>query len=127
MLPAAPGLFSTTIGWPSSSPIFGCMIRPTKSDAPPGAKGMIMRTGLLGTVALRATVCYHNFAVRVVDIEHALGAGDAHFQAVHSAGPHHGQRPGNRRVVEGAVLEGDHAGGGVDALAQRSERLVHRA
>jgi len=48
MLPAAPGLFSTTIGWPSSSPIFGCMMRPTKSDAPPGAKGMIMRTGLLG-------------------------------------------------------------------------------
>jgi hypothetical protein len=48
MLPAAPGLFSTTIGWPSSSPIFGWMMRPTKSEAPPGANGMIIRIGLLG-------------------------------------------------------------------------------
>src|SRR6187549_549808 len=48
MLPEAPGRFSTTICWPSSSAMRGWMMRPTKSDAPPGANGTIMRIGLLG-------------------------------------------------------------------------------
>jgi hypothetical protein len=48
MLPEAPARFSTTIGCPSSSASLGCMMRPTKSEAPPGAKGMIMRTGREG-------------------------------------------------------------------------------
>src|SRR5882672_4811589 len=48
MLPAAPARFSTMICWPRSSPRRGWRMRPTKSDAPPGANGMITRTGRLG-------------------------------------------------------------------------------
>jgi hypothetical protein len=48
MLPAAPPRFSITICWPSSSASRGCMMRPTKSDAPPGANGTIILTALLG-------------------------------------------------------------------------------
>ena len=65
--------------------------------------------------------------MRVVDGEHALGADDADFQAVHRARPDHRQRPGDAGVIEAAVLEDDGSGRGVDSLAQRAERLVDRA
>ena len=37
------------------------------------------------------------------------------------------QRPGNVEVIDGAVVEHDHAGGGVDALVERAQHLVDRA
>src|SRR4051812_17501508 len=46
--PFAPGLFSTTAGWPSSSWNFEPMARPTMSDEPPGTNGMTTRIGLVG-------------------------------------------------------------------------------
>src|SRR5450759_116986 len=48
MKPFAPPRLSTTIGTPSSSVIFGAMLRAVMSDGPPGAKGMTMRIGLFG-------------------------------------------------------------------------------
>src|SRR5262245_33171625 len=44
----APGRFSTTTGWDQTSCIFAASRRPTMSVAPPGGKGTIMRTGLVG-------------------------------------------------------------------------------
>src|SRR5207248_11676923 len=58
-------------------------------------------------LALRARGGEHDVAMRVVDGEHAFGAGDPDFEAVHRAGPHHGQRPGDRGVVQAAVVESD--------------------
>ena len=54
--------------------------------------------------------------MRVVDRQHAVGAVDADFEAVDGAGPGDRQRPGDVEVIHAAVLEHDHAGGGVDAL-----------
>src|SRR2546421_12744085 len=48
MAPFAPGLFSTTAGWPSSSWNFEPMARPTMSEEPPATNGMITRIGLDG-------------------------------------------------------------------------------
>ena len=48
MLPDAPGRFSMTICWPSTSPSFGETMRATKSDAPPGANGTIIWMGRFG-------------------------------------------------------------------------------
>src|SRR5882762_7420453 len=46
----APGLFSTTTGWPHTSCIFAATRRPMMSVAPPGGKGTINRTGREGNV-----------------------------------------------------------------------------
>jgi hypothetical protein len=48
ILPDAPGRLSMMICSPSNSESFGAMMRATKSDAPPGAKGTIMRSGRVG-------------------------------------------------------------------------------
>src|SRR5580658_6134268 len=48
MAPLAPGLFSMTIGWPSSFCIWSAMTRAVKSAVPPGAKATIMWTGRAG-------------------------------------------------------------------------------
>src|SRR5271170_3982488 len=63
----------------------------------------------------------------VVDGQHAVGAVDADFQTVNGAGPGDRQRPGNVEVIDGAVGAHDHAGGGVDALIERTQNLVDRA
>src|SRR5258708_7851482 len=47
-MPAAPGRFSITIGWPSASPSAGATVRAVMSTLPPGTKGTISRIGLLG-------------------------------------------------------------------------------
>src|SRR5260221_12713386 len=47
-MPAAPGRFSITIGWPSASPSAGATVRAVISTLPPGTKGTISRIGLLG-------------------------------------------------------------------------------
>src|SRR3954465_3984001 len=46
--PFAPGLFSTTAGWPSTSWNFAPIARPTMSEEPPATNGMTMCTGLVG-------------------------------------------------------------------------------
>ena len=43
MLPDAPGLFSTTAGWPQLSVIFTAISRASTSVEPPGAHGTISR------------------------------------------------------------------------------------
>src|SRR5215211_3982233 len=48
MVAAAPGLFSTTTGWPSLSCSFWLTVRASTSVNPPGTKPTIMRIGLLG-------------------------------------------------------------------------------
>ncbi len=46
--PPAPGLFSTTTGWPSARARGSLMTRATMSLAPPVAKVTTMRSGLSG-------------------------------------------------------------------------------
>jgi hypothetical protein len=46
--PPAPGLFSTTTGWPSVRAMCSPTARAVMSAAPPGALGTTMRTGLAG-------------------------------------------------------------------------------
>src|SRR5687767_11115029 len=48
MLPPAPGRLSTTTDWPSDSVICCAITRATISVPPPGANGMIRRTGRAG-------------------------------------------------------------------------------
>jgi hypothetical protein len=48
MLPAAPARFSMTKAWPIASAKCGWRMRAARSEAPPGAKGTITRTGRLG-------------------------------------------------------------------------------
>jgi hypothetical protein len=50
MVLAAPGLFSTTKVWPDCSPIFWATVLAKASEAPPGGKGTMTLTGLLGHV-----------------------------------------------------------------------------
>src|SRR5437899_12758402 len=52
--PFAPGLFSTTAGWPRSSWNFEPIARPTMSDEPPATNGMITRIGLDGKLCAPA-------------------------------------------------------------------------
>ena len=52
--PAAPGLFSTTTGWPKRSARCGPMVRAIRSTLPPGGNGTTMRTGLLGKLCANA-------------------------------------------------------------------------
>ena len=54
MLPPAPGLFSTTTGWPRAVESFWPMIRASVSVLPPGAKGTTYVIGLLGHVSWAA-------------------------------------------------------------------------
>jgi hypothetical protein len=46
--PAAPPLLSITTGWPSTSCIFGCSVRATKSRLPPGGNGTTNLIGRFG-------------------------------------------------------------------------------
>src|SRR6185436_2875747 len=46
--PPAPGLFSTTIGWPSLLPNHSASVRDRMSAAPAGGKLTIQRIGLVG-------------------------------------------------------------------------------
>jgi len=48
MLPEAPSLFSTTIGWFQRSPSLCARSREMMSVPPPGAKPTTMRTGFAG-------------------------------------------------------------------------------
>ena len=48
MVPPAPALFSTTTGWPSASASPVATSRAVMSTFPPGAKGTMILTGLLG-------------------------------------------------------------------------------
>ncbi|MNL65648.1 hypothetical protein D3C87_1900050 [compost metagenome] len=48
MLPPAPGLLSTTTGWPHDGEIFSEKIRARMSGAPPLGKPTTMRIGLFG-------------------------------------------------------------------------------
>ena len=48
MMPSAPGLLSTTTGWPSCLPSAWAMMRVSASAAPPGGKPTTRRRGLLG-------------------------------------------------------------------------------
>ncbi len=74
MLPDAPARLSTTTCCPSSSVILGWMMRPTKSDEPPGANGMIMRTAGSDTPArlqlrnTQATERYHESSQHVASL-----------------------------------------------------------
>ena len=48
MLPLAPALFSTTMGWPSACESLSPSARAARSVEPPGGKPTSMRIGLLG-------------------------------------------------------------------------------
>src|SRR5688572_9852434 len=54
MVPPAPGLLSTTTGWPSALASGSLMARATMSLAPPAAKVTTMRTGFSGQEAWAA-------------------------------------------------------------------------
>ncbi|MNT44333.1 hypothetical protein D3C72_1808550 [compost metagenome] len=51
MLPPAPGLLSTTTGWPSAFCRAGCISRDTMSPGAPAGKATTSRTGLVGQVS----------------------------------------------------------------------------
>src|SRR4051812_41780035 len=51
MAPAAPGLFSTTMGCFHSAPSVGCMMRASASVPPAGGNGTMTVTGLEGNVS----------------------------------------------------------------------------
>ena len=51
MFPDAPPRLSMMTCWPMNSANFGCRMRATKSDEPPGAFGTIMRSGRDGKVS----------------------------------------------------------------------------
>ena len=53
--PPAPGLFSTTIGWPSLLPMYSASVRDRMSAAPAGGKLTIQRIGLVGQGACADT------------------------------------------------------------------------
>ncbi len=48
MLPPAPGLFSTTTGWPQASVSFCATSRPVVSSGPPGGNGTTSFTARAG-------------------------------------------------------------------------------
>ena len=50
VMPPAPGRFSTTMGWPIFGPMISARMRTEPLPAPPGAKGTITLTGLVGQV-----------------------------------------------------------------------------
>src|SRR4051812_50090422 len=50
--PPAPGLFSTTIGWPSRVPNHSASVRDRMSAAPAGGKLTIQRIGFVGQALL---------------------------------------------------------------------------
>ena len=77
--------------------------------------------------ALRLAHRQHHVAMRVVDGEHAVGAGDADLERIDRARPGHRQRPRDVEMIDRAVAHHDHAGGGVDALVERAQHLVDRA
>jgi hypothetical protein len=52
--PFAPGLFSTTAGWPRNSWNFEPMARPTMSEEPPATNGITTRIGLDGKLCASA-------------------------------------------------------------------------
>src|SRR5215471_4377992 len=54
--PPAPGLFSTTIGWPSRVPKYSASVRDRMSAAPAGGKLTIQRIGFDGQAAVCADV-----------------------------------------------------------------------
>src|SRR5262245_36628731 len=58
IMPAAPGRFSTTTGWPSCALRLGASARPTLSRSPPGGKGTIIFSGLVGNSAACATAIH---------------------------------------------------------------------
>src|SRR5688572_13600637 len=62
MVPAAPGLFSTTTGCPRISWSAGAMMRAVTSTFPPAENGTMMRIGLDGKVCAAAAVA--NVATR---------------------------------------------------------------
>jgi hypothetical protein len=47
-MPLAPGLFSTTKGWPVLSSMYLPISREVMSPEPPGANGTMMRMALVG-------------------------------------------------------------------------------
>src|SRR5688572_19877212 len=55
-MPPAPGLFSTTIGWPSRLPKYSAKVRDRMSAAPAGGKLMIQRIGFDGQDACAAAM-----------------------------------------------------------------------
>src|SRR5262249_33222350 len=57
-MPAAPGRFSTTTGWPSCALRLGARTRPTLSRSPPGGNGMISFSGLVGKSAAGAVAVH---------------------------------------------------------------------
>ena len=83
----------------------------------------------VGGIALGLRLAHRedDVAVGVVDRQHAGGADDADLEAVHRGRPGDRQRPRDVEMMHGAVGEHHHAGGGVDALVDRSQHLVDRA
>src|SRR5437763_3138697 len=83
-LVAAPGLFSTTIGWPMRSDIFCPTSRAKKSVPPPAGYGTIRWIGLVGKVCAGALCGEMNApiataaaaAARKNDISRSLRAGN---------------------------------------------------
>src|SRR5439155_20105777 len=76
--------------------------------------------------ALRNVGREDDVAVRVVDGEHAFGADDANLEALYGGGSNHRARPRYGRVVQALILDRDHSGGGIDAVAYWPRRLVAR-
>src|SRR5882672_6135889 len=72
MLPAAPGLFSTTNCWPNGFDISTEKARAMMDELPPGAKGTTRRIGLLGYVWVCAAVAQHTAAVKTAILSTSL-------------------------------------------------------
>src|SRR2546423_8259050 len=55
IVPPAPGLLSTTTGWPNATERYCMASRPVESVPPPGGRATMQRIGRLGQVSARAT------------------------------------------------------------------------
>ncbi|SPA54889.1 Tripartite tricarboxylate transporter family receptor domain protein (fragment) [Cupriavidus taiwanensis] len=69
----APGLFSTTTGWPSFSPRPTASRRPSTSVAPPAANGTTSRSGRSGHVCAWAAGAADSVARAVAQARNSFG------------------------------------------------------
>ena len=119
--PPAPGLLSTTTGWPRAAAIFWPTVRAVRSAAPPGALGTTIRSGLAGKACARAGQGMT-----------AAASGDEYGSAIRHRHPLHLTRDAEQAIQQlGMVAQfggraGMHHGAAIEhhgAVRDRQDRL----
>src|SRR5438094_2316919 len=97
MLPPAPGLFSTTTGWPSACCSLAAMRRAERSTGPPGAYGTTRWTGRDGQSCGKAKVLAQSASAALRVRAAALAFFDEHLFALLADRRHRDDHQQNRR------------------------------